>query len=333
MYTLFSRNVPVTNESPYACVKEHQGVLYGFWIRPVRFCSNDVCILMDKAINQAFESSASGKDLGYDDIINRIFREWTYATLSFHEKEGKPFSANIFKNYAFEMQVLIFPSYGGCIVKKYDMNGETDKCPATDKDIVTVSLSPSDNYMGSSKAEYSGIICFREKEPAGKGYSQNRHIYDWERLITSVAEGAIDSEEALDPDSFDGSFLLAVDMDKLELYRSRDTEKRPYIIIDIHEGSFGVYAETGKIYYADMELINGYSPLTEEYFEFTEVAEDEVRFIVNKKYTDGVKEQEVLLKKGESKVFGYETEEEWTTYDGSDLIRTNLWRIKVSWDK
>ena len=330
MYTIISRRASRACGSPYAAVKEHQGVVYGFWIRPEKFCSNDVCSLMDTAIEQVFNNEISGIALKYDDIMSRIFREWTHAVVEYHEKEGKPFSADIFKNYGFEMQVLIFPPDEECIVKKYNMKGEFDSKSVTDDDLVTVSLSRYDGFMGNSEAHYSGIICFREKEPFGKKDSQNRYIYSWESLLVSVAKYIAD-DNALDTDNFDGSFLLAVDTDKLERYLSRHTEKRPYIVIDIHEGRFALYAEKGIFSYADMELISGYRPHKDEYLEITEVTDTHVKFIVDKKYTDGENVKDALLEKGGSVTFRREAEKDWSSYDGSDLLHTDVSKIEISW--
>ena len=158
MYKIFARYVEspeaCTPENPYATVKEYQDTVYGFWVRPVNFCYN-VSGLMKKAIDNAFSvdlSEHKSDSAEPDEMLNKVFREWTKEVAAYHEKADKPFSPDIFKKYQFEMQVLIFSPEGGLIIKTYDMYGAVDYWPnnpkklQTDKDIVAVSLSRKQDY-------------------------------------------------------------------------------------------------------------------------------------------------------------------------------------------
>ncbi len=344
MYKLFSRYVKARSmafvRSPYACLQEYCGTIYGFWVRPTADNHYAVADLMEDAVSRTFaelETNPVAEKAETDKIVSLVFKEWAKSVVAFHEESGKTFTPDIFKGYGFEMQLIIV-SDSGCTVKKYDMNGNADglggdKKLKTDNDLVTVSLSRADGFYGECLPQNAGIICFRDKEAAGDYNTQNRYIYDWRGLMVSIAANEIAGEtDAPTGDNFDGSFLLAVDMDKLENYLNRQTESRPYVTVRLlDEGKFGFYAETGKVYFKEMELIEGTVPSDDAYLEIKKITEDSIELVVNGSFKEDGGEETVLLKKGETKTLEHQRRHSVDMTDG-EFEFTKVSRLELNWD-
>ena len=341
MYKIFARYTKApeawTPENPYAAVKEYQGTVYGFWVRPVNFCYN-VSDLMKKAIDSAFSVDFFEHDSDSaepDEMLNKVFREWTKEVTAYHEKAEKPYLPDIFKNYQFEMQVLISSPEGGLIIKTYDMDGAVDywtnnpKKLQTDKDIVAVSLSREHDFLGKCDPRNAGILCFKDQEPTGIKNSQNRYIYNWSDLLLHIANQADKTDTPVE-DYFDGSYLLAVDMNKLNNYRRYKEEGRPYITVETFDGKFAFYATPGKIRYLDMECLKGKMPSTEEYLEIIEVTDKTIKFIVQSKYLDGGKDEEAALERGKKITFGH-TEYNAVTMRDGDFEFAYASKLTICW--
>ena len=331
MYKIFSRYVKSPEmsspESPFAAVKECGGTVYGFWVRPVNFCLN-VSPLMEEAIERAF-SGAPSPDA--DEMINRVFCEWTKAVIAYHDKESKPFSPDIFKKYQFEMQVIVAPQCGGITLKSYNMDGAFDlrgkmRESATGKDAVSISLARANGFTGECAPEYAGVLAFNDGNNR-----ENRYVYDFTGAMLAAASEA---EGESDPvgEKFGGSYLLAVDMDKYAAFRRRKEETRPYITLKTLDARLAFYAEKGKIKYSEMELLEGFAPRTEEYFEVTEAAEEYIAFIAEGKYFEDGEKREIKLAKGEAKTFKQTESREVSLSDG-DFDFSYVSSLTVNWEK
>jgi len=341
MYEVFARYVSSsefsTPENPYATVVEYQGTIYGFWVRPINYCHH-VSSLMKNAIDSVFGGHSTGEEpIANDpnDVINRVFREWSREVVAYHEQANLRFSPDIFQKYQFEMQVIILPPDGELRVVTYDMNGMVSNWPGknialkTDGDMIAVSLSRSHQYLGTCEPRNAGILCFRDKEPTGMKYTQNRYIYNWPQLLLSIADRADQMDDPVG-DLFDGSFLLIVDMDKVNAYRNYKENTQPYITVETYDGKFAFYAVPGIHYFKDMECLEGTLHLEGESLEITEVTDEAIRFVVQGKYLDTGKDQEVLLQKGGELVFERTEHNEVAMTDG-EFEFAYASKLKLSW--